>query len=282
VIRQATTYALDWFQGVVISMGEHLMLTPGNRKLGGDLIWSFALPSGTSEVCVGMTATCQKHCYAVRFSQYRKAAQAKYQRNLELSRLPDFAQRMRYFIVNEDIRVVRNHTGGDYYSVPYARKWLQVIRWLPEVKFYFYTRSWRNPGIRKVIEQMAELPNARVWFSCDRDTGVPSGIPASVRVCWLMTHLDDAPPQPVDLIFRIQRLRKLPLPTLMGSRVCPDENGKSYAVTPQCESCGYCWRPKPLDLSLSQPLTQRRSLVRLENAITPHAPSHGRMGQQAD
>lgn len=226
------------------------MLTPGNRKLGSDLIWGFGLPSGIEEVCVGMTPTCRMHCYAIRFSQYRATAHAKYQRNLDLSRMPDFAQRMRYFIVNEGIRVVRQHTGGDYYCVPYARKWLQVIRWLPHVQFYTYTRSWRIPGIKRVIDQMAELPNVRIWFSCDRDTGFPEQVPAQVKLCWLMTHPEDAPPRPVDLVFRIQRLRKLPLATVNDSRVCPDENGKAYAIAPHCESCGFCWHPSPSTPSL--------------------------------
>lgn len=234
------------------------MLTPGNRKIGGDLIWGFALPSGAPDVCVAMTPTCRSHCYAVRYAQYRTTAQAKYQRNLELSRLPDFAQRLRYFILNEDIRVVRIHTGGDYFSAGYARKWLQVIRWLPQVKFYTYTRSWRIPGIKRVVDQIAELPNACIWYSCDGDTGVPSAVPATVRLCWLMTHPDDVPPQPVDLIFRIQRLRKLPLTTVNGSRVCPDENGKIYSIAPHCESCGYCWRTLPSDHpSLPKPLTPK-------------------------
>lgn len=234
------------------------MLTPGNRKLGGDLIWGFGLPSGTPEVCVGMTPACQAYCYAIRYAQYRKVAKAKYQRNLELTRLSDFANRMRYYIINEDIKVVRIHTGGEYYSPEYASQWLRIIRWLPDVQFFSYTRSWQVPVIRRVIDQIAGLPNARIWYSCDRDSGVPSTIPATVRLCWVMTHPDDVPPQPVDLIFRIQRLRKLPLPTVSGARVCPDENGKTYSIAPHCESCGYCWRPLPADYhSLPKPLTRK-------------------------
>ncbi len=38
------------------------MLTPGNKKLGGHLIWGFGLPSGTLKLCPGMTATCKKVC----------------------------------------------------------------------------------------------------------------------------------------------------------------------------------------------------------------------------
>ena len=45
------------------------MLTPGNRKLGERLVWGFGLPSGQQEICIGMTPTCQQHCYAIRFGK---------------------------------------------------------------------------------------------------------------------------------------------------------------------------------------------------------------------
>lgn len=219
------------------------MLTPGNRKLGEGLIWGFALPSGATEVCVGMTPTCQTHCYAIRYAQYRASAQAKYQRNLEHSKLPDFAQRLRYSILNQEVKVVRIHTGGEFYSTRYIRQWLKVIAWLPQVYFFTYTRCWRIPALKQAIDQMASLSNVRLWYSCDQDTGIPENVPTHVKLCWLMTHVEDVPPQPVDLVFRVRKLRRIPLPQLAGMRVCPDENGKHYPQPPHCESCGTCWRP---------------------------------------
>lgn len=236
------------------------MLTPGNRKLGGDLIWGFALPSGTSDVCLGMTPTCKTHCYAIRYGQYRANTQAKYQRNLELSKLPDFAQRMRYFILNNDVKVVRIHTGGEFHSVRYARQWLKVIAWLPEVLFYTYTRCWRIPSIKRVIDEIATFSNARLWYSCDRDTGIPTQVPPAASLCWLMTHAEDVPPQPVDLVFRVQGLRRMPLPQLHGMRVCPDENGKHYPQPPLCETCGSCWRAAPRHQRLPLPLISSSTL----------------------
>lgn len=238
------------------------MLTPGNRKLGGSLIWGFGLPSGIPEVCVGMTATCRSHCYARRFESYRSSAAMKYQKNLELTKLPDFAQRMRYFILNNEVRVVRIHTGGEFYSVGYASQWLRVIGWLPEVQFFTYTRSWQVPALKAVIDRIAECSNARLWYSCDLETGIPAEVPPRVRLCWLMTHSEDVPGQQVDLVFRIKRLRKQPLDRLLGTRICPDENGKQYTRPPHCESCGHCWRPLPLETSserIALPLLQSNS-----------------------
>ena len=170
------------------------MLTPGNRKLGGRRIWGFGLPSGTPDACPGRSTTCRAHCYAAAVERYRPAAAALYRRNLARSRRHDFARRVRAFLVAHAVAVVRVHTGGDFYSARYARAWLRVARRSPRVTFYFYTRSWRVPAIRPVVEEMAALPNCVAWYSCDRDTGVPADVPARVRLAWLATADDDAPP----------------------------------------------------------------------------------------
>lgn len=220
------------------------MLTPGNRKLGGRLIWGFALPSGAAAACPGMTALCRTHCYAAAFERYRPAAAARYRANLALSRRRAFARRVRAFLVAHAVRVVRVHVGGDFYSARYARKWLRVMRRSPRVRFYFYTRSWRVPGIKAVVDRMAALPNCRAWYSVDRDTGVPAGVPPRVRVAWLMADPADAPPPGTDLVFRVRRLRRHVEPTA-GPCVCPAEDGVVRARPTTCERCGLCWRPLP-------------------------------------
>jgi hypothetical protein len=153
------------------------LLTPGNKKLGGALIWGFGLPSGRPDLCVGLSAQCQEHCYARHVERLRPDVLARYEKNLRLSRLRDFPQRVRYFILAKEIAVVRVHTGGDFYDARYARKWLRSIRRLPGVRFFFYTRSWRDDAIRPVLEAMAGLSNCRAWYSCDRGTGVPTPVP---------------------------------------------------------------------------------------------------------
>jgi hypothetical protein len=156
---------------------------------------------------------------------------------------------MRYFILNNEVKVVRLHTGGELYSARYTRQWHRIASWLPQVQFFTYTRSWQIPALKEEIVRLASLPNVRVWYSCDRETGIPAAVPSRVRLCWLMTHPEEVPPQPVDLVFRVKRLRKQPLDRLQGTRICPDENGKQYARPPHCESCGHCWRPLPSDHS---------------------------------
>lgn len=220
------------------------MLTPGNHKLGGRLIWGFALPSGTAEVCVGMTPTCRADCYAVRTEGYRRTAAARYRANLVRSRRRDFVRRVRAVLVAHAVRVVRIHTGGDFYSRGHARKWLKVISGSPRTRFFFYSRSWRAPAIKGVIDRMAALPNCRAWYSTDRDTGMPADVPPRVRVAWLMTEPTDVPPPGTDLVFRVRRLRNriAPVPTPYA---CPAEDGIASARAATCDRCGFCWRPTP-------------------------------------
>jgi hypothetical protein len=217
------------------------VLTPGNHKLGRSLIWGFGLPSGTPDTCPGLSDACRSDCYAVAVERYRPAAAARYRANLRLSRRRAFVRRVRAFLVVHAVRVVRVHTGGDFYSPRYARRWLEVMRRSPRVRFFFYTRSWRVPAIRAVIEQMAELDNCRVWFSADRDTGVPPAVPPRVRVAWLMTEPTDTPPSGTDLVFRVRRLRRLPAP-FPEPRICPAEDGRPRPTPVTCERCGLCWR----------------------------------------
>ena len=210
------------------------MLTSGNKKLGSDLIWGFGLPSGRASICVGMTATCRKHCYAVRTEQYRKGARARYEANLKLTRTKGFARRLRAFLIAHHVRVVRIHTG---------RKWRRIVRRSPKVRFFAYSRAWRVPAIRAELEALAREPNCQIWFSVDRDTGLPDGVPESVRLAWLMADAGDGPSGEVDLIFRVQALRRRPLMTVGDSPVCPAEDGFARAVPATCDTCRTCWRP---------------------------------------
>lgn len=226
------------------------MLTAGNRKLGGHLIWGFGLPSGTPDVCPGMSPVCRADCYAAAVERYRATAAARYRANLALSRRRGFVRRVRAFLTAHAVRVVRVHTGGDFYSVRYARKWLEIVRRSPRTKFYFYSRSWRVPAVKEVIDRMAAEPNCRAWYSVDRYTGVPACVPPRVRVAWLMTAPDEVPPPGVHLVFRVRRLRSLPAPALAstpasgaGPCVCPAEDSVPRPRRVTCDRCGLCWRP---------------------------------------
>jgi hypothetical protein len=221
------------------------MLTRGNQKLGDQLIWSFSLPSGRPEICTGMTALCRRHCYARRLEQFRPSFRARCERNRRLSRTPSFARRVRAFLIAHAVAVVRLHVGGDFDSARYARAWLRVMKKSPKVRFFFYTRAWRDESIRPVLERMARLPNCRAWYSCDRETGVPAAVPPRVRLAWLSADPDDLPPAQATLAFRIRRLRRRPAMQLGGVRVCPAEDGRQRSQPLTCERCQLCWQALP-------------------------------------
>ena len=244
------------------------MLTQGNHKLGGRLVWSFSLPSARPDVCVGMSELCSRHCYARRMEGFRPAVLARYEVNRRLSLSPAFARRVRAFLVAHAVSVVRLHVGGDFYSVAYARKWLRVMRRSPRVRFYFYTRAWRDEAMRGVLGRMAELPNCRAWYSCDRETGVPSAIPPGVRLAWLSVAPDDVPPASASLAFRVRGLRRHEATHLGGVRVCPAEDGTPRAEPVTCERCQSCWQPLPA----AGPVRMSLPLLSAEDP-TPVAPT---------
>jgi hypothetical protein len=212
------------------------VLARGNDKIGGD-IFAFNLPA--VDTCPGMSAACSS-CYARRGRWLFEGVRAALRRNWEASREPFFAERLTREVWDRGVRVVRIHASGDFYDARYVRCWVQVARCCPSVTFYAYTRSWRLPGLRTELERLAALPNVRLWYSADRDTGMPDRLPAGVRVAWLQEdHADPVPPG-ADVVFRVHRLRRNRARRVGLTLVCPVEQGSGNQTT--CSSCGVCWK----------------------------------------
>lgn len=226
------------------------MLTRGNTKLGLSDIWGFGLPSGDPAVCVGMTPVCSKYCYAKRLESMRPSVKTAYTRNLEATKSQDFVDSMVNFVRFNRIKIVRVHTAGEFYSADYVKKWMAISTRLPRVMFYAYTRSWRVLEIRKVLERLGRKSNWQLWYSADKDTGIPPKVLMPIRVAWLMSTVGDEPSGPVDLVFRTQFLRRTTVKKIAGAMVCPVENGVTYRQSMTCESCTVCWSSaKSRDLS---------------------------------
>lgn len=210
-------------------------LTKGNSKLG-KTIFTFNLPAITT--CPGRSLACQS-CYAMQGRWLFDNVRRSLARNLEAARSPSFATDMVAEIRRRKAAVVRVHSSGDFFSRAYARRWLTVMRELPGVTFYFYTRSWRIGSIRPVLEEMAALPNVRAWFSADADTGVPEAVPPGVRVAWLHERHGADVPQASGVVFRVHELRRAVQKRIGLPLVCPVENG---VTSTDCGRCGVCWR----------------------------------------
>jgi len=181
-------------------------------------------------------------------------------KNLRRSRGRGFVQRIRALLIANHVRVLRIHAGGEFGSVRYAKKWLTIIRRTPRVRFFTYTRSWRIPAIREVLDEMAAEPNLQLWYSADRDTGVPASVPDRVRIAWLMTTREDHPPRPVDLIFRVHSLRRQAQAAIEGSPICPAEDGVPRERPMTCDQCRTCWHA---------PVARTETLTRVPLTMVP-------------
>lgn len=239
--------------GYTSAMADLTYISAGNSKTE---CFSFDLPAKIT--CPGMTAACGEKCYAYNLMRAYTNVDAKYQRNLEFANTDAFVPHM--------IRCIprrcefRMHVSGDMYSAAYIAKWIDICSERPDVIFYTYTRSWRNPELWELIQALATLPNVNVNLSVDDETGKPEVDNAeSFRWCYL-THDDNTPEwiRSGDIVFRSahggQKKRRKndekkgidpdirsPLVHKLGAgTVCPMERGKDMPKHFSCATCHLC------------------------------------------
>lgn len=136
-------------------------ISTGNRYIKDTVIWS--LPQ--LDTCPGSTIACRKVCYANK--AYCNDSKVKDSRwtNLVFSQREDFVEKMVKLINATNLSRVRIHEAGDFYSLAYARKWVEIAKRLPEIKFWTYSRSW------EVLDAIGELPvNLNIRYSVDETT----------------------------------------------------------------------------------------------------------------
>jgi hypothetical protein len=207
--------------------------TQGNGKVGSSIhLWS--IPAiGT---CPGSTELCRSVCYADSGRFALRGVRGRLDWCYRQAIREDFVPRMVGEIRRKGVLVLRLHVWGDFFSREYAEKWLSVMRQLPRVRFYFYTRPWRVAEIAPVLEQMAALTCCRAWYSLDRQTGIPATVPQGVRLAYLQVEADEEP-ELLDLLFVVRRLkrhaRRVSLPLL-----CPHQAERRQ----NCGECGRCFR----------------------------------------
>jgi hypothetical protein len=213
---------------------EGVMLTQGNLKLGNG-VWHWNLPAGSLFSCPGASAWCDASlnggCYA-NPTKHRRSygsahVQAIYQKNWEdvQGDCSDWALRMSAWIqtknrrarhLRNQVRVVRIHTSGDFFSPSYIAMWTWIADCNPSIKFYAYTRSWAVPELLPLLEEFRRLPNVTLWASTDHamDRG---------PITWPEANV-------------VLRDGVMPYPMVR----CPEQTGKQ----PDCTTCGLCWHPK--------------------------------------
>ena len=107
-------------------------------------ILNFSLPAyktQNNKVVCPFAKDCVKYCYAqkgnYRFPSVKKGLNKRY----ELSKKEEFVTIMNANILLERPTHVRIHDSGDFYSVDYLNKWIQIANDNKEVIFYAYTKS---------------------------------------------------------------------------------------------------------------------------------------------
>lgn len=139
------------------------LLHKGNSKLGRD-VWTFSLPP--IKTCPGR-GECEKFCYAVSMTARYSSVEQSWQHALEATKSDGWEEKVIEQIVKKQIKTVRVHVGGDFYSVAYIRSWTQIARALPDVRFFAYTRSWCVSRLEKDLNSLRTEPNVSLYASVE-------------------------------------------------------------------------------------------------------------------
>ena len=65
----------------------------------------------------------------------------KHKANFEFTKSPDFVKELKHQIWNSGTTLHRWHAFGDFYDFEYFKKCLQVVKELPEIYFFAYTKQ---------------------------------------------------------------------------------------------------------------------------------------------
>lgn len=220
------------------------ILKQGNSKTGRG---SHTYSQLSIASCPGITPTCRQHCYTLKWGANFRWSEEPYALNLARSTKKDFVGKVVEEIRRWKVRKLRVHTAGDFYAEDNVRDWKEIASRSPNTIFWAYTRSWRNPSILAELSSLAELPNVRLWFSEDQDTGPSPSVPG-VRPCYLQVRTDEEIPDHIGLLFRYRpRNGRLPVRKRVNNAVvCPQENGTPEGAALTCVECGICLSEPPV------------------------------------
>lgn len=163
-------------------------------------------------------------------------------------------------------RLFRIHWDGDFFSTDYADAWATAITANPDITFWAYTRSFRDPV--NVLPHLAGLPNLELYLSIDA-ANVHDALNAldayDVHAAWCASTVDDA--------------RALAGPD-RNPIACPENIGRIGLMTDgigACVECAICpTGRRDITFTTSTPVgITRRPIVAGEPAA-PAAPTHCR------
>ena len=127
-------------------------------------IFNFSIPAyktKSGKVTCPFAAACVKYCYAqkgnyTRFPIVQELMEQKY----EISKQNNFNSLMNEEIKKKKATHIRIHDSGDFYSVKYLSKWIQIAEFNPSIIFYAYTKS-----IKFFVDGLLLPDNMKIIFS---------------------------------------------------------------------------------------------------------------------
>jgi len=126
-------------------------------------VLNFSLPAYktiTGKTVCPFAKDCVKYCYAQK-GNYKYPSVIKGLNNrYELSKTAEFVPKMNATIILERPTHVRIHDSGDFYSIAYLNKWIQIANDNKEVIFYAYTKS-----IKFFVDGLLLPKNLKIIFS---------------------------------------------------------------------------------------------------------------------
>lgn len=206
-----------------------------NTKLG-NLIHGWSIPAITT--CPGASGLCRARCYATHGFFRMPSVVSLHRANLDFSLTKEFSSWMLGEVRRLNVTVMRVHVAGDFYDLEYLHKWHTIAAATPKTTYFAYSRSWRAQEMLPDLIQLGQLPNFKLWWSIDRETG-PAPIARNIRRAYMAINDVDAScaPDDCDLVFRDDA--STVMKKANGIQVCPVENGLDTPIT--CTSCGICW-----------------------------------------
>jgi hypothetical protein len=107
-------------------------------------VLNFSLPAyktASGKTVCPFAKDCIKYCYAQRGNYKYPAVIKGLNKRYELSKTADFVPMMNATILLERPTHVRIHDSGDFYSIKYLLKWVDIANANKDVIFYAYTKS---------------------------------------------------------------------------------------------------------------------------------------------
>lgn len=120
------------------------LLSGHNTKLNKDSIVSFGIPayqSNTHLVTCPFAGECKNYCYAKRGHYVYNNVKSVQERRLLLTQEKEFVSSIITEVEINEIKVVRIHDSGDFYSKAYLQSWINIANECSNTIFYAYTKS---------------------------------------------------------------------------------------------------------------------------------------------